>query len=78
MSFAEAKEQRVVWVVYDHATGAVHSVRYQALSAEELPDADSGLSVLETSLSLKAIKQAHQLVIRQGRVQVRGSLTRRR
>ncbi len=78
MSFAEAKEQRQVWVVYNHSTGSILSVRYQALHNEELPDEDSGISVMETTLSLKALKQVHQLVVRNGRVCVRGSLTRRR
>ena len=78
MSFAEARDIRPVWVFWRQDSGAVLQVRVQAPHDEELPADDSGVGVLETTLSLKAIKQAHQLVVRNGRVRVRGSLARRR
>lgn len=78
MPFAEAREMRSVWVFWRQDSGAVLQVRVQPPRDAELPAEGSGVGVMETTLSVKAIKQAHQLVVRNGRVRVRGSLARRR
>lgn len=78
MSFAEAQVTRPVWVFWRQDSGAVLQVRVQAPKDAEMPAEGSGVGVIETTLSLKAIRQAHQLVVRNGRVLVRGSLARRR
>lgn len=78
MSFAEAQVRRDVWVFYRKDSGSIFQVRLKEPLPFEMPGEDDEMAVLVTSLSVKAIHQAHQLVVRNGRVQVRGSLARRR
>lgn len=78
MSFAEAQERRNVWVYYRLDSGSVAQVRYAEPLPVEIPDEGSGMAVMATSLSKKACAQVHQLVVRHGRVVVRGSVARRR
>ena len=78
MSFADAKELRDVWVYYRLNSGAVMQVRFVAPVPQDLPAEGDGVGVMATSLSKKACEQVHQLVVRNGRVQVLGSLARRR
>ncbi|HUU23270.1 MAG TPA: hypothetical protein VM389_12120 [Phycisphaerae bacterium] len=78
MSFAEAKELLDVWVYYRLDSGAVTQVRFVEPRAADLPAEGDGVGVIETSLSKKACGQVHQLVVRNGRVRVLGSLARRR
>lgn len=78
MSLAEASEQRRVWVYYSLMSGAVSRVMYREPRPAERPDPSDGTGMMETTLSMQACAQVHQLVVHGGRVVVRGSLTRRR
>lgn len=78
MSFAEACEYRHTWVYFRLTSGAVTQVRYHAPADEDRPKDGDGIGVLEADLSHKALRQVHQLVVQNGRVLVRGSLSRRR
>jgi len=78
MPLAEAREQHHVWVFYRPDSGAVLQVRYREPRAVELPKPESGVEMMETTLSEMACQQVHQLVVHGGRVCVRGALTRRR